>query len=364
MENQLLFVNKEQTEFYSVLRKRVNSYFKQKGISHYANAFMVFKIIFFLSGLIGAYAVLIWANLSWPLSLLMWVIVGFFTAFTGVNVCHDAIHGAVSRNKTVNTMLGYLLNVVGANAYLWNISHNLQHHAYTNISGYDGDLDSVPIVRLHPRMKLLKISRFQHIYTFIFYGFSTLIWVFYKDYRGFFKTQFGKGIRKKHPIRELLIMILFKIIYYSLFLLLPLVLIDLAWWQILLGFGLMHFVEGVTLTIIIQLSHLVERSEFPSPDEEGKMENAWAVHQMKVTADYARNSWLVRFFFGGLNFHIEHHLFQRICHIHHKPISKIVQQTALEYGIPYREFPTLGAALLSHQRFLKRMGRRDLEAAH
>ena len=175
----------------------------------------------------------------------------------------------------------------------------------------------------------------------------------------FAKTNFGKSIQRNHPASEFIIMILFKAIYYSLFLVIPLIVIDFLWWQILIGFFLMHFVEGISLALIIQLSHLVENVEFPLPDENGNMENTWAVHQMKTTADYACNNWLVSFLFGGLNFHIEHHLFQNTCHVHHKPLSVIVKQTAEEYDIPYYEFATLGQALGSHIKFLKRNGRED-----
>jgi len=356
MEKRLKFINKDESAFYSILEKRVKEYFQENGISIYANAMFVFKTVFFLLGLIGSYLALIFGNFSLPISFVLWISIGFFTAFTGVNVGHDAIHEAISPNKMVNVILGYLFNIVGANSYLWNITHNKQHHSFTNIDGYDGDIESVPIVRLSPHKKLLKINRFQHIYALFFYGFTSLLWVFYKDYRGFSKSNFG-SINIKHPKSEFFIMIAFKLIYYSLFLITPLIMLDFEWWQILIGFFLMHFVEGISLAIIIQLAHLVENVEFPLPDENGVIKKSWAVHQMYTTADYARNNWLISFLFGGLNFHIEHHLFQNICHVHHKPLSKIVKKTAEENNIPYNDYPSFGAAMRSHIRFLKKNGR-------
>ena len=143
---------------------------------------------------------------------------------------------------------------------------------------------------------------------------------------------------------------------------LPLVFIDLAWWHILLGFVLMHCFEGFCLAIIINMAHLVEGLDFPVPNKNGEIEESWAIHQLRTTADFARNSALVSFFFGGLNFHIEHHLFQRICHVHHRQLSHIVKRTALEFAIPYHEFITLGDAVNSHLKFLKRVGRNEYSA--
>jgi linoleoyl-CoA desaturase len=357
MEGKLSFVNKNHSEFYSALKVKVDDYFRQNSISPYANAFMVFKIIFFLTGLIGAYVALVFGGFSLPITYLLWILLGLFTAFAAVNIGHDAIHGAISPNNTINAVLGYIFDLAGANSYLWNITHNIQHHTFTNIEGHDGDIESVPTVRLSPHRKRLKINRFQHIYTFILYGFTSLIWVFYKDYRGFAKTNFGKSVQRKHPVGELFILIIFKAIYYALFLAIPLLLMDFLWWQVLIGFFLMHFVEGICLAIIIQLAHLVENVEFPLPDTNGNISDSWAVHQMRTTADYARNNWLVRFLFGGLNFHIEHHLFQSVCHVHHQPLSVIVKQTAEEHHVPYHDFTTLGSALASHIRFLKKRGR-------
>ena len=56
----------------------------------------------------------------------------------------------------------------------------------------------------------------------------------------------------------------------------------------------------------------------------GRIDNAWAVHQVETTVDFARGSaaaWLL----GGLNFQIEHHLFSRICHVNYPAIAAVVE---------------------------------------
>jgi len=362
-DSKIQFVSTVQSDFYSTLRDRVNNYFKQNGITPYANSFMVFKIIFFLAGLIGSYLFILLGNPGLPLFYVSWIVLGFFTAFVGVNIGHDAIHGAISSNPKVNRALGFLFDVAGANSYVWNITHNQIHHTYTNIQDYDADISTSPLIRMSPHQKLRKIHRYQHWYSFFLYCLTSLSWVFSKDYRRFFKDQIANQKLRKPKAIQYFNLFFFKALYYCLLLVLPLVFIDFAWWHILLGFVMMHFVEGFCLAIIIQMAHLVERMDFPVPNKNGEIENSWAIHQMSTTTDFARNNPLVSFFFGGLNFHIEHHLFQKICHVHHRPLSHIVKRTALEFSVPYHEFVTLGSAVRSHLKFLKKMGRGEYSVA-
>src|SRR5690606_14504925 len=95
--------------------------------------------------------------------------------------------------------------------------------------------------------------------------------------------------------------------------------------------------------------------------EPKKIENEWAIHQVKTTADFGAKSKILSWFAGGLNFQIEHHLFPRISHIHYPAISKIVEQTCNDFGILYNNFPTLGAAIASHFRFMKQLGQRPVQ---
>jgi len=356
VKEKIKFHNPDQSEFFTTLKERVQNYFSDKGITHYANGFMIFKIIFFLAGVIGSYLFLISGTYPLPIMYITWIVLGLFTAFAGVNIGHDACHGAISKHRWVNTLFGYSFNLIGANAYMWKIKHNMLHHTYTNIEGYDEDIDSVKLVRLSPNQKLYKFQRYQHYYAFFMYALATLSWVFVKDYRKFHQKRIGKYENDNIPTSEFFIMYFSKLVYYILILVIPMIMIHYAWWHILLGFVLMHAFEGFAVAIIIQMSHMVEGVEFPQP-KNGVIQNSWAVHQLKTTVDYAKNNWLVVFLFGGLNLHVEHHLFQNICHVHHRPISRIVEQTAREFNVPYQSIETFSGACSSHYKYLKKMGR-------
>jgi linoleoyl-CoA desaturase len=351
------FSSKNSSEFFPTVRKRVDQYFKDKNISKHANGQMVFKTIFFLGLLLVSYILLVFGQLSVGWMLLWAIIMGATTAFIGFNVCHDAIHGSYSANAKINKALGMVFNVIGANAYMWNITHNVVHHTYTNIPEHDEDLDIAPgLIRLSPAEPFKPIQRFQHFYAFPLYALASLSWVFRKDFKKFFAERIGSVETKQHPTSELVIMLVFKALYVVIFMIIPFWMMGLPWYGFLAGFLLMHLSQGLVLGLVFQLAHVVEGMRFPEPNEDNTIEEVWAVHQMQTTANFARKSFLANFLCGGLNFQIEHHLFPKICHVHYRPVSDIVKQTAEEFGVPYIEHPTFLSAVASHYRMLKRFG--------
>lgn len=359
------FPSREQGEFFTTLKQRVNNYFEEQGISKNANGAMITKTTILLTSLIGLYVLLMTDILHPSLMLVVVILMGINTALIGFNVGHDALHGSYSKYPLVNTLLSHSFSLAGINIYIWKITHNLVHHTYTNVPGYDDDLDDMPFMRYSPKDKLKKYHRFQHIYAFILYSFGTISWVLFRDYRNFFRKRIGAYNIEGHPKGEFFHLIIVKVLYYFFALALPMMLLSVPFWLVPIGFVILHLVEGLTLATIFQLAHVVEEAKFPEPDAEGKMEDNWAIHQMKTTADFATRSKLAHWLFGGLNFQIEHHLFPQICHIHYMKISEIVKSVAAEFNVPYNDMGSFLGALKSHIRHLKRLGtQEDISFAH
>jgi linoleoyl-CoA desaturase len=88
-----------------------------------------------------------------------------------------------------------------------------------------------------------------------------------------------------------------------------------------------------------------------------KLEDEWAIHQLKTTANFATHNKFLSWYVGGLNFQIEHHLFPKISHIHYPAISKIIKQACAEHGVVYVEYHRMHQAVASHITFLKEMGK-------
>ncbi len=353
MQSKIRFIDKSQSMFFATLKQRVDQYFTDNNISKHANAAMVFKTIFFLGGFVGTYLLILLQPMSVYMMLLLAIIHGAFAAFIGFNVCHDAIHGAYSSNKTVNKALSYVFNLIGANYTVWEATHNVIHHTYTNIKGHDEDIEIAPgLLRVHKEDKITWIQRWQHYYAFLLYGLASLSWVFRKDYVKLFSPQVKQYARPGK--RQYFELFFFKGIYYFLFIVLPLIVLDITWWQFLIGFVMLHVTEGLVLGLVFQLAHVVEDTDFPEPDDKNHIEAAWAVHQMETTANFSRKSKLAAFLCGGLNMQVEHHLFPRVCHIHYPAISEIVRKTAEEFNVAYNENETFIQALRSHYQVLKK----------
>ena len=354
------FVNVDQSKFFITLQNRVGQYFKDRNISKQANGAMVLKtFVLFTMYLLPFIFILIFQPSFWS-SLVLWSIMGLGVAGLGMSVMHDMNHGAYFSNKKLNEVLGQLtLNVLGASALHWRMQHNVLHHTYTNIAGIDGDIKDVPLFHFSPHGTSRPINRFQHIYAFLIYGITNLHWVTVKDFILFAKS-IKNGANHNGPLQNtvnFLKIILVKALYFFVMLVMPTLIFGLSFGEILLGFVIMHVIAGFILIVTFQLSHQVDEAHFPLPNEEGIIENSWAIHQMNTTVNFSRHNKWISWYVGGLNFQIEHHLFPAISHVHYPKIAPIVKATAEEFGIPYLENRTLWEALRSHTVALKRHGR-------
>jgi linoleoyl-CoA desaturase len=346
-------------DFFSTLNQRVNEYFKSNNISRYANAEMKLKTVVMYSIYLLPYILMITGvvNNAWAM-FLMCLIMGFGLAGIGLSVMHDANHGGYSNKSWVNNLLGFSLNIVGGNAFNWKVQHNVLHHTYTNIHDVDEDISPRGILRMTPHGEWKFFHRFQHMYAWFFYGLLTLVWVLVKDFMRIIRYHKDGMVKKQRAniITEWTILIASKIFYASYIFVLPALLLPVAWWQILIGFVAMHYVGGFILAIIFQPAHVIDGTEYPMPNDEGKMENCWAIHQLLTTTNFANKNRILNWYVGGLNFQVEHHLFPNICHVHYRKISHIVQRTAEEYGLPYKSEPTFIGALVGHAKLLKQLG--------
>jgi linoleoyl-CoA desaturase len=153
-----------------------------------------------------------------------------------------------------------------------------------------------------------------------------------------------------------------KTLFFSMAFVIPMLLHPV--WTVLATYAVAAFVSGIVLAIVFQLAHCVEEAEFPMPIPEttgpggrSQMATGWAVHQVQTTVDFARGNPIVSWFCGGLNYQVEHHLFPKICHIHYPKLSKLVEEACKEFGIQYQEHRTFLSGVISHYKWLTRMGR-------
>lgn len=347
-----------QKQFTAAVRKKVHTYFKEKGISAKGNLVMLLKAIMMLSIYIAPFVLILTIPMSALPALLLVILMGIGEAGIGMSVMHDATHGAFSEKQWVNKLFSSTMFLLGSNTFNWKVQHNILHHTFTNIYGFDQDIETKAVIRLSNHAPLKKMHKFQHIYAFLLYGLMTL---------SKFLTEFGQlleynkaGITKEQkgkPWLEILKLVITKIVYILIIIGLPLLLTHFKWWQILIGFAVLHITAGMIMSTVFQMAHVVEGAEQPLPDSNGVIKNEWMVHELRTTSDFARNNLFLNWYIGGLNFQIEHHLFPHTCHIHYRKIAPIVEQTAKEFGLTYNLKPSFMHALASHTKRLKELGK-------
>lgn len=347
--------------FFGTLNQRVNEYFKSQNMSRHANGTMVFKTVFMFALYLVPYILILTQTITGTMGLLMaCIVMGLGVGGIGLSVMHDANHGAYSKKMWVNNVMSYSLNVIGGNAINWKIQHNVLHHTYTNIYEADEDISPRGVLRMSPFSDWKPIHRFQFMYAWFFYGLMTIVWISVKDFDRIIKYA-KEGLvqkQKANLTREWIILIVSKLIFFFYLIVLPALLTPILWWQALIGVLIMHYIAGFILAIIFQPAHVIDGTEYPMPDADGNMENAWAIHQLHTTTNFANNSKWFSWYVGGLNFQVEHHLFPTVCHVHYKDISKIVKQTAEEFNLPYKSQPTFAKALVLHTKLLKELGKK------
>lgn len=359
--NIVRFAPKNGEGFYDTLKKNIDQFFKENNITPHGNNALRWKTVamialFFVPNILIITGV---GALNPFLFFGLWFLMGLGMVGIGCSVHHDSNHGSYSKNKTVNKIVGDIVNVVGGYDVTWRIQHNILHHTYTNIEGLDEDIEVGNLMRFSPHAKRYKLHRFQHIYAWFLYCLLTLQWVTYKDYRAIFLYE-KKGLlhKEKISLRNALIeLTIYKVIYYGYVIVLPIIFSGMPWYYVIEGFLVLHAVAGLGLSCIFQLAHVLESSEFPLPSDDRKMENSWAIHQLLTTSDFSPKSRIMAWFIGGLNYQVEHHLFPHISHVHYPKIAAIVRETAQQYGLPYKVMPNFVYALREHGRMLWKMGR-------
>jgi len=349
--------NNSNNPFFKALKEKVDNYFVQNKLKSSGNKKLYFKAIILCASALTIYLALVFLTLPAWIAIALCILLGMNMALIGFNVMHDGAHASFSSNKWVNKVCGYSLNAMGGSTHFWKVTHNINHHTYTNIEGMDGDIELEPFMRLHETQSKYWFHRFQHFYWVFLYGFSYLAWILVNDFKRYFTGNIGiDGNSKKLNKKEHFIFWATKLSYFAFYLVLPMLLVGIV--KAIIGFAIVTFICGLVISIVFQLAHIVEKTQFPKPNlTSNKIEEEWAVHQLHTTANFATKNKVVSWLLGGLNFQVEHHLFPRISHIHYPHLNELIKETCLEFKVAYTEYKSIFKALYSHLVHLKRLGR-------
>ncbi|CAM3412292.1 fatty acid desaturase family protein [Parendozoicomonas haliclonae] len=338
---------------YTALSEVVNRFFQDRGEHRTGDTALHRKVWIILALHSSSYLLLL--LLPQPLNVLVWLFHGLTTCLVGFNIMHDGGHGSLTSSQKLNLWAARSFNLIGSHAYYWWQKHNLSHHSYTNISGIDEDIESFGMLRMSPHQPQRWFHRFQHLYVWLMYPTVSLIWFFFLDYKAYFSEKIAeRNYSRPYSRSESLLFWLSKASYIVLYLIIPILV--LGWQTALVGFLLMHAIMSTVFTVVFQLAHVVDKAEFPELNEMGRLQDEWAVHQLKTTVDFAPDSRFLTWCLGGLNYQTEHHLFPRISHAHYPELYGLVRERCGQLGIEHRVYPTFWQALVGHYRHLRTMG--------
>lgn len=344
------------SSFPKVLRRRLDDFFVDRGVSPKADRAMWIKIAAGLAVLAGS-----WIALC-TLKPDSWKFVGLYLlnaiaqTFLLLNIAHDSNHNAISSVRSVNKTLNYVFDVCGISSYMWRILHHRGHHSCINLHGEDDALSGRGILRFTPHEPRTRLQRFQHIYALLLYAVFSLDYVFVRDFECFFFPSHDYLKEAKHPPREYVILFAGKAFYLTYMLVLPVVWLGKSPLLVGMSFLLAHLIIGLSVALVFQTTHCVDSTYFPLNRSE--FDNG-IYHIFATTADYATTKPLVGWLTGGLNHHIVHHLCPFVCHTHYASLTRIVKETAEEFGVPYRQHPTMRRAIKHHLHLLKQLGNQD-----
>ena len=275
---------------------------------------------FILAGYAGAYTALL-ADPGLEVRLLALGALAFLTVHSGF-FAHEIGHGAVTRNRRAIVILGQVFNtLLTALCYSYYCHIHRRHHPHCNDRGRDPDMQS-EFFSMYRESAAAK-SGFGRLVTA---HQALLIWLLMSLQPFTLKIDSLLFLRR-HP-RTTRVDQAVVALHFALWFVVPGLLLGLP--TALANYLLMGLLAGPYLTVIFLVNHV--GTQVIEPDEPVSF-----LRQQTATTRNLGTSRIHDFFFGGLNNHVEHHLFPTIPTPRLRTARPIVREFCRRHGIPYRE---------------------------
>ncbi|KAJ6879501.1 delta8-sphingolipid desaturase [Populus alba x Populus x berolinensis] len=266
--------------------------FEKKGhITMYALTSIVLMFCAVLYGVLCCQSV--WAHFGSA------VVLGFLwiqSAYIG----HDSGHYQVMNTRGYNKLAQFLAgnSLTGISIAWWKWTHNA-HHLACNSLDYDPDLQHIPVFAVLCELPTLD-----------FLSSNTFLLLFSK---------------RRFPDRALNILGI--LIFWTWF---PLLVSCIPNWPERVMFVLTSFAVTAIQHVQFCLNHFAADVYTGLPEG-----NDWFEKQTSGTLDISCSSWM-DWFYGGLQFQLEHHLFPRMPRSQLRRVSPLVQDLCKKHNLSYR----------------------------
>ena len=252
---------------------------------------------------------------------------------------HEGSHKSFSASPTRNALLTYITFPLfsGLSSLYWHNKHDRLHHGHPNVEAVDPDIRPFPFSSSKGDHEQCgkKTQWFQRNFqAWAFWPMATLMSL------GMRRSSMVYLAKYENKDRKWLLDVLCMTAHYVGWLVIP----SLVWGPLVAFFvyAMIWGGVGVFLALVFAPAHI----GLPIV---GSQHHDW-LHQVETT----RNLELPRFisfFFIGLDYQVEHHLFPKIPHQHLPRAAAITAAWCARHGIPYHSMPYLHA-LADSARFM------------
>ncbi|KAA3662606.1 MAG: acyl-CoA desaturase [Chloroflexi bacterium] len=259
---------------------------------------------------------------------LVWVQVfnALFLAFLFVQfgfIAHDVGHRQAFRHTKTNNIFGLIHAplMLGMSFGWWMDKHN-EHHSHPNVQDMDPDID-FPFIAFSEEDALTKRGLFRWMVKQQAYLFPFLV-MFESFSLRFGSVEFLIKKQWKYRLLEVFLMILHFVWFFSLI------------------FAALPTGTAVLFIVIQQAFFGLYLASVFAPNHKGMLivdENMKLDFMLKqiLTARNVESHWITDYWYGGLNFQIEHHLFPTMAENKLREAQKIIKQFCADHRIPYYE---------------------------
>ena len=271
---------------------------------------------------------------------------------TSVNYWHDGLHFSLCTDWRINASLPYLFPWISS-PYMWYHQHVIGHHAYTNIGHKDPDIAHAPqLMREHSSIRWRRLhqnqgglARFCLIWS-VAVGLGLHV---VNDIRANLKLSYNNVVPYARPSRaRLAAHVVGRLIHLAATSVWPFFVFPfwkaLAW----ATFPMTSF--GWSFMLNSQVNHLTEECSHASDPN-------FLKHQALTAQNFGVDSWWCRFYSGGLNQQIEHHMFPCVNHCHLPALAPGVRRLCEKHGVRYNEVAGYYEAVKKHVTHTTEMGK-------
>mmetsp|Transcript_12747 Transcript_12747/g.32128 ORF Transcript_12747/g.32128 Transcript_12747/m.32128 type:complete len:465 (+) Transcript_12747:136-1530(+) len=290
------------------------------------------------------------------------IVYGISMGLIGLNVQHDANHGAASKKVWVNELLGLGADLIGGSKWLWMEKH-WTHHAFTNHREKDPDgLAAEPFLIFNnydlSNPKRAWYHAYQAFYLVLLlcgYWLSAIM-----DVPMIWNLQdagtLSVGVRLDNDwiSSQRKYAISLRMFYLACNIITPLY-NDFSW-TTLGHINVMGIAGSLTLGLLFTLSHNFENAD-RDPTKENRESGepvCWFKSQVETSSTYGGliSGWLT----GGVNFQVEHHLFPRMSSAWYPFIAPKVREICKKHNVRYAYYPWVWQNMISTVKYTHEVG--------